>query len=56
LIDFSLQIPGYSIPFGILIGCGLADATADRSSRRRKRSGVTGDNGSTSAEKAGEDG
>ena len=36
LIDFSLQIPGYAIPFGILIGCGLADATADRPSRRRK--------------------
>ena len=29
LIDFSLQIPGYAIPFGILIGCGLADATAN---------------------------
>ena len=41
LIDFSLQIPGYSIPFGILIGCGLADATADRSSRRRRPSRVT---------------
>jgi O-antigen ligase len=37
LIDFSLQIPGYAIPFGILIGCGLADATADDRSRRRKR-------------------
>ena len=56
LIDFSLQIPGYSIPFGILIGCGLADATGDRSSRRRRSSRVTGDNGSTSAEKAGEAG
>lgn len=56
LIDFSLQIPGYSIPFGILIGCGLADATADRSSRRRKPSGVTGDNGPKSAEKTGETG
>jgi hypothetical protein len=56
LIDFSLQIPGYSIPFGILIGCGLAAATADRSSRRRKPSGVTRDDGSTSAQKAGEAG
>jgi len=27
LIDFSLQIPGYLIPFGILLGCGLARAT-----------------------------
>ena len=43
LIDFSLQIPGYSIPFGILIGCGLADATADRSSRRRRPSRATED-------------
>jgi O-antigen ligase len=54
LIDFSLQIPGYSIPFGILIGCGLADATADRSSRRRRPSRATEDNGPTSAEKTGE--
>jgi O-antigen ligase len=31
-IDFSLQIPGYAIVFGILLGCGLAQATAtDRS-------------------------
>jgi O-antigen ligase len=28
LIDFSLQIPGYLIVFGILIGCGLARAAA----------------------------
>ncbi len=28
LIDFSLQIPGYLILFGILLGCGLARATA----------------------------
>jgi low temperature requirement protein LtrA len=28
LIDFSLQIPGYLIPFGILLGCGLAKACA----------------------------
>jgi len=30
LIDFSLQIPGYAIVFGILQGCGLARATAGR--------------------------
>jgi O-antigen ligase len=28
LIDFSLQIPGCLIPFGILFGCGLARATS----------------------------
>ncbi len=28
LIDFSLQIPGYLVPFGILLGCGLARASA----------------------------
>ena len=28
LIDFSLQIPGYFIPFGVLLGCGLARASA----------------------------
>jgi O-antigen ligase len=28
LIDFSLQIPGYFIVFGILLGCGLARATS----------------------------
>jgi O-antigen ligase len=28
MIDFSLQIPGYLIPFGILLGCGLARASA----------------------------
>ncbi len=27
-IDFSLQIPGYLIPFGILLGCGLARASS----------------------------
>jgi O-antigen ligase len=45
MIDFSLQIPGYAIVFGILLGCGLARATADHrtngstyvSSRRRPR-------------------
>ena len=29
-IDFSLQIPGYLIPFSILFGCGLARATSTR--------------------------
>jgi O-antigen ligase len=29
-IDFSLQIPGYSIVFGILLGCGLARALVVR--------------------------
>jgi O-antigen ligase len=46
MIDFSLQIPGYAIVFGILLGCGLARATAgdqtkgstSSSSRRRPRS------------------
>src|ERR1700704_3966463 len=28
LIDFSLQIPGYLVLFGILLGCGLARASA----------------------------
>ena len=27
MIDFSLQIPGYLIMFGILLGCGLARAS-----------------------------
>jgi len=31
LIDFSLQIPGYLALFGILLGCGLARASADSS-------------------------
>lgn len=53
LIDFSLQIPGYAIPFGILIGSGLADATADRSSRRRSSSGATDDDGAMSADRGG---
>jgi O-antigen ligase len=30
LIDFSLQIPGYLIVFGILLGCGLSRATSDQ--------------------------
>ena len=28
-VDFSLQIPGYLIPFAILLGCGLARASAE---------------------------
>jgi O-antigen ligase len=28
-VDFSLQIPGYLIPFGILLGCGLTRASAE---------------------------
>jgi O-antigen ligase len=28
MIDFSLQIPGYFVVFGILLGCGLARASA----------------------------
>jgi O-antigen ligase len=30
MIDFSLQIPGYLIVFAILLGCGLARASAER--------------------------
>jgi O-antigen ligase len=33
-IDFSLQIPGYLVLFGILLGCGLARASATRSRTR----------------------
>ncbi|NOJ43688.1 O-antigen ligase family protein [Bradyrhizobium sp. WSM 1791] len=29
-IDFSLQVPGYLVVFGIILGCGLARATSDR--------------------------
>ena len=32
LIDFSLQIPGYLILFGILLGCGLARAALGKAS------------------------
>lgn len=39
-IDFSLQIPGYLIVFGIILGCGLARATSDRNVSRRSRSPV----------------
>jgi O-antigen ligase len=34
MIDFSLQIPGYSIVFGILLGCGLARALTTKTQRR----------------------
>lgn len=37
LIDFSLQIPGFLIPFQILLGCGLAVATGDRVREGRSR-------------------
>jgi O-antigen ligase len=30
MIDFSLQIPGYLIVFGLLLGCGLARASASQ--------------------------
>ena len=36
-VDFSLQIPGYLIPFAVLLGCGLARATSDPTPRRRGR-------------------
>lgn len=35
MIDFSLQIPGYFVVFGILLGCGLAKASAARTESRR---------------------
>src|ERR1700730_1649607 len=35
LIDFSLQIPGYLIVFGILLGCGLAQASSNRAAAGR---------------------
>jgi O-antigen ligase len=37
-IDFSLQIPGYFIVFWILLGCGLARASADRAIHTNARS------------------
>lgn len=37
IIDFSLQIPGYLIPFAVLLGCGLARATSEPTPRRRAR-------------------
>ena len=35
MIDFSLQIPGYFVVFGILLGCGLARASAVRTESGR---------------------
>jgi O-antigen ligase len=40
MIDFSFQIPGYLIVFGIMMGCGLARATAEQEPSRATRSGV----------------
>jgi O-antigen ligase len=40
-IDFSFQIPGYLIVFGIMTGCGLARATAKQETGRAPRSGVS---------------
>ena len=37
-IDFSLQIPGYLVVFGILLGCGLARASCDKSALQKVRS------------------
>ena len=37
IVDFSLQIPGYLIPFAVLLGCGLARATSEPTPRRRAR-------------------
>ncbi|KRR03134.1 O-antigen ligase family protein [Bradyrhizobium valentinum] len=34
LVDFSLQIPGYLIVFGILLGCGLARASSTCQSKQ----------------------
>ncbi len=38
IIDFPLQIPGYLIPFGILLGCGLARAVSEPAKPRKMRS------------------
>jgi hypothetical protein len=38
IIDFPLQIPGYLIPFGILLGCGLARAASEPAKPRKMRS------------------
>ena len=37
IVDFSLQIPGYLIPFAVLLGCGLAMATSEPTQRRKAR-------------------
>lgn len=36
-IDFSLQIPGYLVVFGILLGCGLARALSEKLAPWKKR-------------------
>lgn len=45
-IDFSLQIPGYLVVFGIILGCGLARASSNREAagetRSRVRASVSG--------------
>jgi O-antigen ligase len=40
MIDFSLQIPGYFVVFGILLGCGLARASVVGTESRRERTAV----------------
>ena len=37
IVDFSLQIPGYLIPFAVLLGCGLARATSEPTRHRSAR-------------------
>jgi O-antigen ligase len=37
MIDFSLQIPGYSVVFFILLGCGVAGSTAEQTKTRDTR-------------------
>jgi hypothetical protein len=37
IVDFSLQIPGYLIPFAVLLGCGLARATYEPTRHRSAR-------------------
>jgi len=39
-VDFSLQIPGYLIPFSILLGCGLARASSTARAVFKSRSGL----------------
>jgi O-antigen ligase len=41
MIDFSLQIPGYFIVFGILLGCGLARASVARTESRQAANRTT---------------
>lgn len=40
IIDFSLQIPGYFVVFGILLGCGLARASSSPTAIGIKRSRI----------------